>query len=250
MKSTSSEILFISDLHLTPDRPLIIKLFCQFVNERAIHSESLYILGDFFEYWIGDDDPAVGLEGIFEAFDTLEKHNVPVYFMHGNRDFLISSDFESRTHCEIIPDPKIITINNNKIILLHGDSLCTKDTQYQEFKTLVRSDAWKEEFTSKSLVERKAIVESLRDSSKTETSNKDEEIMDAEQEAIDEIMRDEKVNYMIHGHTHRPNIHYSVLDNKTITRIVLGDWYEQGSVLSVKTQNNNEGLTYNLEGLQ
>ncbi len=250
MKSTSSEILFISDLHLTPDRPLIIKLFCQFVNERAIYSEALYILGDFFEYWIGDDDPANGLESIFEAFDTLKKHNIPVYFMHGNRDFLISSGFEKRAHCKIIPDPKIITINSNKIILLHGDSLCTKDTQYQKFKQLVRSDTWKEEFSSKSLAERKSIVEGLRDTSKTETSNKDEEIMDAEQEAIDEIMRDEKVDYMIHGHTHRPNIHNSTLDNRTITRIVLGDWYEHGSVLSVKTQSNNEGLDYNLEGLQ
>lgn len=249
MKPSSSEILFISDLHLTAERPLIIKLFNQFVNERAIHADALYILGDFFEYWIGDDDPADDFESIFGAFESLKKHNVPVYFMHGNRDFLIDTKFSEKTHCEIISDPTVININNHKIILLHGDSLCTKDIQYQEFKKLVRSTQWQQEFTAKPLSERKKIVEELRQTSQLETSSKNEEIMDAEQEAIDELLRTEQIHYMIHGHTHRPKVHHTMLNNEAVTRIVLGDWYDHGSVLSIKTQNDTKDLDYKLEGL-
>lgn len=250
MKPSSSEILFISDLHLSPDRPFIIELFIQFINERAIHSEALYILGDFFEYWIGDDDPATELTSIFSAFETLKHHQVPVYFMHGNRDFLVGNNFEKKTHCKIINDPSIIEINNHKIILLHGDSLCTKDTQYQEFKKLVRSESWKQKFTSKSLIERKKIIEGLRKTSREETSSKDENIMDAEQDAIDELMQEEQVQFMIHGHTHRPKIHYTMLNGTKTTRIVLGDWYDHGSILSIKTGKNDHELEYYLEGLQ
>ncbi|MCK5336508.1 MAG: UDP-2,3-diacylglucosamine diphosphatase [Gammaproteobacteria bacterium] len=250
MKSRPSETLFISDLHLTPDRPFIIKLFTQFVNERAIHADALYILGDFFEYWIGDDDPAEGLEAVFEAFNTLKEHKVPVYFMHGNRDFLIGSEFEKRTHCQLIADPKIITINNESIILLHGDSLCTKDTEYQEFKKLVRSATWQQEFIAKPLSERKAIVKSLRETSQTKTSSKDEEIMDVEQEAVNKLLRSQQINYVIHGHTHRPNVHEFTLDNTPVTRIVLGDWYKHGSVLSIRKELHSEGFNYKLENFQ
>lgn len=246
----SSEILFISDLHLTLERPLIIKLFTQFVNERAVHADALYILGDFFEYWIGDDDPAEGLESIFAAFESLKKHNVAVYFMHGNRDFLIGADFAKKTHCQIITEPFTISINNHKIVLLHGDSLCTKDTQYQEFKKRVRAEKWQQAFLAKTLSERKVIVEGLRQTSQTETSIKDEKIMDAEETAINELFHNEQVRYIIHGHTHRPKIHHTRLNNETVTRIVLGDWYEHGSVLSIKTRSNTEDLDYNLEGLQ
>lgn len=249
MKPNSSEILFISDLHLSPERPFIIELFNQFVNERAIHSDALYILGDFFEYWIGDDDPATEFTSIFSAFEALKQHQVPVYFMHGNRDFLVGNDFEKKTHCQIINDPSIIEINNHKIILLHGDSLCTKDIQYQNFKTLVRSDSWQHEFTSKTLLERKKIVEGLRQTSKEETSSKDENIMDAEQDAVDELMLEKQVQFMIHGHTHRPKTHYAMLNGTKTTRIVLGDWYDHGSVLSIKTEKNDNELEYCLEGL-
>lgn len=248
MNQIQSEILFISDLHLTPERPFMIELFVRFVNERAILAKSLYILGDFFEYWIGDDDPAPGLESVFEAFNTLKKHNIPVYFMHGNRDFLISSDFEKRSHCQLIADPTKISINNTDIVLLHGDSLCTKDIKYQEFKKLVRSAAWQKEFTEQSIKERNDIVEKLRTSSQSETSSKAEEIMDVEQTAVEELFTSNNVTFMIHGHTHRPDIHKFQLNNNTATRIVLGDWYEHGSVLSIAT--NTKNIEYKLESFQ
>lgn len=250
MKPEQPEILFISDLHLSPDRPLIIKLFTRFINERAIYADALYILGDFFEYWVGDDDPADGLESVFSAFDTLNKNNIPVYFMHGNRDFLIGSAFEKRTHCQIISDPQVVSVYNHKIVLMHGDSLCTKDIKYQEFKTLVRSSAWQKTFTDKALSERKSIVESLRKTSKSETSSKNEVIMDVDQQAVNDQFRSEKTRYLIHGHTHRPDIHNFKLDNKPVTRIVLGDWYEQGSLLSITKQDSTENLHYKLETFQ
>ncbi|MDH5423820.1 MAG: UDP-2,3-diacylglucosamine diphosphatase [Gammaproteobacteria bacterium] len=250
MKADHPEILFISDLHLSPDRPHIIKLFSRFVNERAIYAGALYILGDFFEYWIGDDDPADGLESVFTAFDTLKKNKTPVYFMHGNRDFLIGSDFEQRAHCQIIPDPQTITINQQAVVLMHGDSLCTKDIKYQEFKTLVRSETWQKMFTEKTLAERKSIVASLRKTSQSETSIKDEVIMDVDRQAVEDLFHTYKNNYLIHGHTHRPDIHQLTVDNKAVTRIVLGDWYEKGSLLSISNKDDTGDLDYKLESFQ
>lgn len=250
MSLSSSEILFISDLHLSAERPAMIELFSQFVNSRAIHADALYILGDFFEYWVGDDDPAEELGDVFKAFDTLKAHDIPVYFMHGNRDFLAHSDFEKRTHCQIISDPKIITINNIDIVIMHGDSLCTDDIKYQEFKKLVRSEQWQKDFTSKPLAERKAIVEALRIKSQSETSSKNEDIMDVNQIAVDELLQAQQVNWLIHGHTHRPDIHEFTSNNKPATRIVLGDWYDHGSVLSIKSQQNHEGFEIELENFQ
>ena len=248
MSSDSSEILFISDLHLTADRPFIIELFKRFINERAIYAEALYILGDFFEYWIGDDDPADELNTVFEAFDTLKEHDVPVYFMHGNRDFLIGQQFADKTHCQLISEPKHITVNDQNIVLLHGDSLCTHDIQYQEFKKQVRSESWQQDFTAKTLDERHAIIQSLRQSSKTETAEKQDEIMDVSQEAVMQLFQSENSRFIIHGHTHRPYIHEVMIDNKIpATRIVLGDWYKEGSLLSVKYQPDTSGIKYQLE---
>ena len=251
MEAGLSETLFISDLHLTAERPEIIELFTRFVNERAVHAEALYILGDFFEYWVGDDDPAENLAAVFSAFETLKAHHVPVYFMHGNRDFLIKSGFEKRTHCTIIPDPSIITIHQQDILLMHGDSLCTDDVKYQEFKKLVRSDEWQSTFTSKPLSERKMIVENLRTTSQSETSEKNEDIMDVNQEAVNELIRTYKINLLIHGHTHRPDTHHFSVDSQPVTRVVLGDWYQHGSVLSIKNQQiNPEKLIFNLESFE
>jgi len=244
---TSGEILFISDLHLSPDRPAIIKLFSQFVNQRAVHAQALYILGDFFEYWLGNDDPAEGLEEVFLAFDALKYHNVPVYFMHGNRDFLVDSEFSKRTHCQIIPDPTKININNTKVLLMHGDSLCTDDIDYQEFKKTVRTEKWKNEFASKSLTERQNIVHSLRETSKTETSQKSNEIMDVNQNAVNETFTTHTLGWLIHGHTHRPGIHHYTINNQSATRIVLGDWHDHGSILSIHNSPSENSFIYKLE---
>lgn len=250
MTTTLSETLFISDLHLTAERPAIIELFTRFVNERGIHAEALYILGDFFEYWVGDDDPADELEAVFEAFNTLHEHQVPVFFMHGNRDFLIKTAFEKRTHCQLIEDPTSISINQQNILLMHGDSLCTDDIKYQAFKKQVRSDQWQSEFTSKPLPERKLIVENLRKTSQDETSEKNEEIMDVNQQTVEELIITHNTRWLIHGHTHRPDIHHLKINNQDVTRIVLGDWFEHGSVLSIKSHQQTDGFEFKLETFQ
>ncbi|MDH5393176.1 MAG: UDP-2,3-diacylglucosamine diphosphatase [Gammaproteobacteria bacterium] len=250
MTADVSETLFISDLHLTAERPAIIELFSRFVNERAVKADALYILGDFFEYWVGDDDPADELAAVFGAFNNLHDHHVPVYFMHGNRDFLIKKDFEKRTHCQLIQDPTTININQRDILLMHGDSLCTDDIKYQQFKTQVRSHEWQKTFTSKPLSERKLIVENLRKTSQSETSEKNDDIMDVNKQAVNEIVQAHRVNWLIHGHTHRPDIHCFTVDNQPVTRIVLGDWYDHGSVLSVKSHPLSDGFEFELENFQ
>jgi len=234
MKPEFAEILFISDLHLSAERPAIIELFNRFINERAIHAQTLYILGDFFEYWLGDDDPAEGLESVFKSFELLYQHNVPVYFMHGNRDFLVQQEFAKRTHCQLISDPETILIDQTKITLMHGDNLCTDDIEYQQFKCKVRNPEWINSFLQKPLDERKEIVETLRKASKSETAMKKESIMDVNRQAVLNAFKQCNSSWIIHGHTHRPDIHRYENNGHTLTRIVLGDWHDHGSVLSIK----------------
>jgi len=234
MKPDLAEILFISDLHLSAERPAIIELFNRFIKERAIHAQALYILGDFFEYWLGDDDPAEEFESVFNSFALLHHHKVPVYFMHGNRDFLIQQDFAKRTHCQLITDPESILIDQTQIILMHGDSLCTDDIEYQQFRKKVRNPEWINSFLQKSLEERKDIVETLRKASKSETAMKKESIMDVNKQAVINAFKQFNSSWIIHGHTHRPNIHHYDENGHTLTRIVLGDWHDHGSVLSIK----------------
>lgn len=247
MSTESTEILFISDLHLSADRPAAIELFNQFIRQRAVHADALYILGDFFEYWLGDDDPADGLDSIFDSFEYLHQHKIPVYFMHGNRDFLVQSKFEQRTHCQIIPDPSKITINDINICLMHGDSLCTDDTEYQQFKNKVRNKQWINDFLEKPVNERKEIVETLRKASKSETAMKKESIMDVNRAAVLSAFDTLKTNWLIHGHTHRPAIHKYTDNECDRTRIVLGDWHDEGSVLSIKTRPGFDGFDFELE---
>lgn len=246
MSGDKSEILLISDLHLSAERPAMIELFSSFVQNRGIHADALYILGDFFEYWVGDDDPAEELAGIFAAFEILKSNETPVYFQHGNRDFLAASEFSKRTGCQLIPDPYLTEFYNTPVILMHGDSLCTDDVKYQQFKALVRSTEWQQDFLAKPLAERKSIVENLRKTSISETSAKQEAIMDVNPHAIEQLFTEHKARYLIHGHTHRPAIHSLTIDAQQYTRIVLGDWYDHGSVLSIQP-SNTDGFIYNLE---
>jgi len=236
MKTEFAEILFISDLHLSAERPAIIELFNRFIKERAIDAQALYILGDFFEYWLGDDDPAENFESIFESFKLLHQNNVPVFFMHGNRDFLVQQEFADRTHCQLISDPENILIDHTQITLMHGDSLCTDDTEYQQFKRKVRHSEWINSFLQKPLEERKQIVETLRRASQSETAMKQESIMDVNKQAVLDAFKQYNSRWIIHGHTHRPKIHHYNENGHTLTRIVLGDWHDHGSVLSIKTR--------------
>jgi UDP-2,3-diacylglucosamine hydrolase len=225
------ETLFISDLHLDPGRGEITELFLDFLRTGARQAEALYILGDLFEAWVGDDDDSEHHHTIVEALSDLTGHHVPVYLMHGNRDFLIGEQFEHLSGCTLIQDPTIIDLHGTKTLLMHGDTLCTDDVDYQKFRSLVRDPHWRGQFLSKSLAERYAIADALRKKSQAATSEKAQAIMDVNQQAVEQTFREYEVPQLIHGHTHRPAVHEFSVDGKPVRRIVLGDWYEQGSLL-------------------
>lgn len=222
--------LFISDLHLSQERPGITRLFLDFLAGPARDVEQLYILGDLFEAWLGDD---MVLPDYREAIQQLKQlsETVPVYIMHGNRDFLLREDFAEMTGCQLLNEAVVIDLYGKKTLLLHGDTLCTDDTAYQKFRSMVRNPVWQTDMLAKTPGERLALAKQLRETSKTETQGKSNEIMDVNQQTVEETMRKHAVTHLIHGHTHRPATHQFELDGENAERIVLGDWYETGSVL-------------------
>lgn len=236
--------LFISDLHLAPERPEMIRLFERFVDEVAVHADTLYILGDFLEYWIGDDDKALGLEPVFTALDRLHQAGTSIRFMHGNRDFLIGTKLARRNHFEIIDDPFSDRLNNRTVLLMHGDLLCTDDIAYQDFRRKVRNRTIQRIFLLLPLFLRERIAKSLRGTSEKATSYKSEAIMDVNQQTVEDSMRKAGANVLIHGHTHRPGIHEFVVDDNKATRIVLGDWYKDGNYLRINADKEFELVTF------
>jgi UDP-2,3-diacylglucosamine hydrolase len=229
--------LFISDLHLCGARPAITGLFLDFLRRRARGANALYILGDLFEYWIGDE--AVEQEefhAIVRGLRELTAGGTPVFVMHGNRDFLMADGFETATGCRLLADPARIDLHGTPTLLMHGDSLCIDDVEYMAFRAQVRNAAWQREFLARPVAERDRIVRDFREISKNSTASKKPEIMDVNQKAVEAIMREHGVQRLIHGHTHRPMEHVFDLDGRPARRMVLGDWYEQGSVLSVDAQ--------------
>jgi UDP-2,3-diacylglucosamine hydrolase len=232
--------LFISDLHLSAERPAIVALFLEFLRTRARGAEALYILGDLFEYWIGDDvAEQPEYRPLLDGLRALTQAGVPVYVMHGNRDFLLGAGFEQASGCRLIPDPTVITLYGEPVLLMHGDTLCTDDLPYLKFRQMVRNPDWVKMFLGKPLAERGAIVRDYREISKAATAAKKPEIMDANPGAVEAALRAHQVRHLIHGHTHRPAQHVVTLDGATARRTVLGDWYDQGSVLAC----NRNGCT-------
>ncbi len=225
------QILFISDLHLSPERPEIIELFLKFLDDKARSADKLFILGDFVEYWLGDDDKAVGLEPAFKKLKQISDAGVEIYLMHGNRDFLMGEQLAERCGCTLMNDPHIEQLDGVPVLLMHGDTLCTDDIEYQKLRLMLRNPSWQQDFLSKPLVERIMMAKALRERSEQETQNKSAEIMDVNQKAVMQAFNEQQVSLMIHGHTHRPAIHQNEYDGKACTRIVLGDWYKKGSYL-------------------
>jgi UDP-2,3-diacylglucosamine hydrolase len=226
--------LFISDLHLCGARPAITGLFLDFLQQRARTADALYILGDLFEYWIGDE--AVEQEEfrpIIRGLHELTSSGTPVFVMHGNRDFLMSHGFEKASGCRLLADPARIDLYGTPTLLMHGDTLCIDDIEYMNFRAQVRGTAWQKEFLAKSVAERDRIVHDFREISKNSTAEKNPEIMDVNHKAVESVMRQHRVQRLIHGHTHRPQEHLFNLDGQPARRMVLGDWYDQGSVLRV-----------------
>jgi len=225
------DTLFISDLHLDPGRPAITALFLDFLAGRAINSEALYILGDLFEAWIGDDDTNPLNQAVCDGLKACANAGTAVYVMHGNRDFLLGPAFVDRCGCTLLDDPARIVLYGTPTLLMHGDLLCTDDTEYMAFRERVRDRQWQETLLSKSLDERRLMARAMRAGSREQTSGKAESIMDVNSDAVVRVMTKHDVQQLIHGHTHRPAIHTLNVAGQPAQRIVLGDWYEQGSVL-------------------
>lgn len=225
--------LFISDLHLSEERPEIIALFLKFLDQQASSAEALYILGDLFEVWIGDDAIPTAMNTVISGLADLTGSGTPVFVMVGNRDFLLGQQFELLSGCTLIDDPTLIDLYGQPTLLLHGDTLCTDDVEYQQFRTMVRDPHWQSDFLSRSIDERITIGKTARQESMARTKEKSEDIMDVNPDTVADTFRQHKVTQIIHGHTHRPAIHQLDIDDQPARRIVLGDWYDQVSVLQV-----------------
>lgn len=229
----SNHTLLISDLHLCVSRPNITAAFLEFLQNTAKKADALYILGDLFEYWAGDDAMEDAYHNIIiRAFLALANSGVNVYFMHGNRDFLISDGFCNAAKITLLTDPACLTLYGQKVLLSHGDALCTDDAAYMQFRSQVRNAQWQADFLSQPLAERKRQIEAIRMRSEQEKTRKAADIMDINPKALADLLAEyDYPAFFIHGHTHRPNEHQLQLNGHNITRWVLGDWYEQGSYL-------------------
>ena len=224
-------VLFISDLHLDATRPDATRAFHRFLEKRASSAEALYILGDLFEAWVGDDDNDPLAREVIEALAELTAGGTPAWFAHGNRDFLVGEDFSRRSGVDLLPDSKVVELGGERVLLMHGDSLCTDDHDYQEFRSMVRDPKWQAQFLALPLMARRALAAQARDASRLSISGKPMEIMDVNATAVAEAMRANEVRRLIHGHTHRPAVHEFELGGEPATRIVLGDWFRRGWVL-------------------
>jgi UDP-2,3-diacylglucosamine hydrolase len=223
--------LFISDLHIDAARPAIIAQFLQFLQSEAKDAAALYILGDLFESWIGDDAPDSAQAAAISGLRTLTLSGVPCFVMHGNRDFLLSRRFCEMSGAQLLHDPLIITLYGEAVLVMHGDALCTDDRAYQRLRATVRDPGWQRRFMKLKVAERRALAGAAREGSRAHTAALEYAVADVNPESVATAMRTAGAATLLHGHTHRPAIHPLSVDGRACTRIVLGDWYSQGSVL-------------------
>ena len=226
---------FISDLHLSDKHPELTQAFFKFLNESKEACTHLFILGDLFETWIGDDDDLPLHLEIKQALLSFTTNGPETFFMHGNRDFLVGESFAKETGITILPDPYSLDINGQNVILSHGDFLCTDDQDYIDFRNQVREEDWQTNFLNKTLDERKQIAATLREDSKEATSKKSDVITDVNYQSVNNFVEKYNPVLFIHGHTHRPKIH----QNQSSKRIVLGDWNEYGWYLTINEKDYN-----------
>jgi UDP-2,3-diacylglucosamine hydrolase len=226
--------LFVSDLHLSEERPEANERFIAFIEDKARQAGALYVLGDLFEYWIGDDDLGEPFNAVMAGFFAgLVRAGVPVFLMHGNRDFLMGERFCRATGAQMLADPAVVDLDGVKTLLMHGDTLCTDDLDYQAWRRTARSPAWQQEFLSQPLEARRRTVGALRDKSREVIQAKPAEIMDVNGDAVREAFRRYGVTRLVHGHTHRPGRHELEVDGRRCERWVLPDWYGPGGYLEV-----------------
>lgn len=232
-------IFVISDLHLDDAYPDIIELFLKFLKNDTKKAEALYILGDFFEVWIGDDNLTDFNLKIINALRTATDGGLPIYFMPGNRDFLIGRRFLKATGCQLLPDEYTVNLFGVPTLMMHGDTLCTADINYLKFRKKSRNWLMQKLFLIKSLESRRAIAKKYREASKAHVSTLPDNIMDVTQAEVDRVMLKNNVQRLIHGHTHREAVHSWTLNERLMTRTVLGAWHHHGSVLVCEEDGNN-----------
>lgn len=229
-------ILLISDLHLEEERPDITRAFLHFLQTRAPQAEALYILGDFFEAWIGDDAMTPFQHSIAQALRKLADGGTRIFLMHGNRDFMIGAAFCREAGCTLLPDPSLVRMNGEPVLLMHGDSLCTQDQAYMRLRRWLRNPVTLFILRHLPLATRHKLARKLRKESRMQTRQKAAEITDVTPDEIPRVLRQYGVRTLIHGHTHRPASHELELDGQFARRIVLGDWDRQGWALQVDAQ--------------
>jgi UDP-2,3-diacylglucosamine hydrolase len=226
-------ILLISDLHLEEERPDITRAFLHFLATRATQAEALYILGDFFEVWIGDDAMTPFQESIAGALRALSERGVRIYLMHGNRDFMLGQTFCHKAGCKLLADPSVVQLCGEPVLLMHGDSLCTRDEGYMRLRRLLRNPLSLFVLRNLPLATRRKLARKLRNESRTQTRMKASDIIDVTPELIPGVLAEHRVRTLIHGHTHRPATHDLEVNGQPAKRIVLGDWDRQGWALQV-----------------
>ncbi len=224
---------FIADLHLCESRPDISACFLRFLKNDAIEAEKLYILGDLFEAWVGDDDDSPYLSTIAKALSNLAQSGTKIFYIHGNRDFLLGKHYAKQARMELLQEVETIDLYGKHVVIMHGDTLCTRDIAYQAFRKKSRSWWWQTMVKSLPLSIRKKMAANYRKRSAAATAMKSQEIMDVTNEEVNHCLEQYHSQLLIHGHTHRPAIHEFIVNGKAAQRIVLGDWYEQGAWLKV-----------------
>ena len=224
--------LFISDLHLAPERPRIVEQFFRFLSGPAKGADALYVLGDLFEYWVGDDDLDDPLnDSVAQGFAELAANGTAVFFMHGNRDLLVGAEFAARSRGRLLDDPALIDLYGKPTLLMHGDTLCTDDLEYQKFRAYAHNPQNQARFLALPIAARHAELSALRQKSESAKQDKTAEIMDVNIAAVEQALRSAGYPRLIHGHTHRPGRHVHRVDGRECERWVLGDWYDNGSYL-------------------
>ena len=230
---SSALTYFIADLHLAQNRPDITACFLSFLQNDAPKAQALYILGDLFEYWVGDDDDSSFILEISQAIKALSELGCKVYFIHGNRDFLLGKRFAKQSGMVLLPEITVIDLYGKPVVIMHGDTLCTRDLCYQAFRKKSRSWWWQAIIKSLPLFVRRKIASNYRSKSASATAMKSQEIMDVTESEVTLCLEQYQSQILIHGHTHRPYVHHVSANNQAAQRIVLGDWYEQGAWLKV-----------------
>lgn len=240
--------LFIADLHLSPDVPQLVQAFHDYIDYRAAEADTLYIIGDLFDYWIGDDAMDDFQEDIAAKLAEYSAKGKDVFFIHGNRDFLIGEDFAHKAGLTILDDPSLIMLGDVPVLVTHGDGLCTDDEEYMKFRAMVRDPEWQRQALAMSVEEREAIARQMRDDSGEANHKKPEHIMDVNAQAVIDLMNQYQVRTLIQGHTHRPDVHDFEVNGATMRRYVVGDWrFDPTEDVDIGWEIRHDGLTLTLE---